>query len=71
MMFMDLTVRFVLVYAMPESAKQFAMDDIERSLVANSLQHRIARTFPLDEIDRSNELIEEGVVRGTVVLHIQ
>jgi NADPH:quinone reductase-like Zn-dependent oxidoreductase len=70
MMFMDLTVRFVLVYAMPESAKQFAMDDIARSLVASSLQHRIAHTFPLDEITRGNELVEQAGVRGAVILHI-
>jgi len=70
MMYMDLTVHFVIVYAMPEPAKQLAIADIERALVANSLQHRIAHTFPLDEIARSNELVEEGIVRGTVVLHI-
>lgn len=70
MMYMDLTLQFVIVYAMPESAKQLAVADIERSLTKNSLQHRIARSFPLDEIDRSNELVEQAEVRGAVVLHI-
>jgi NADPH2:quinone reductase len=70
MMYMDLTVHFVIVYAMPESAKQFAIADIERALTAGSLQHRIAHTFPLEEIARSNELVEQAGVRGAVVLHI-
>ena len=70
MMYMDLTVRFVIVYAMPETAKQFAVADIERALTAGTLQHRVAHTFPLDEIARSNELVEQSGVRGAVILHI-
>ena len=70
MMYKDLTIRLVIVYAMPESAKQFAMADIERALAANLLQHRIARTFALDEIVPSNELVEQGGSRGAVILCI-
>jgi NADPH2:quinone reductase len=68
MMYKDMTIHFVIVYAMPESAKQFAIADIERALSNNLLQHRIARNFPLDEIVQSNELIEQGKIRGTVIL---
>jgi NADPH2:quinone reductase len=68
MMYKDMTIHFVIVYAMPESAKQFAIADIERALSNNLLQHRIARKFPLDEIVQSNELIEQGKIRGTVIL---
>jgi NADPH2:quinone reductase len=70
MMVKDLTVRLILVYAMPESAKQFAIADIERALTANLLQHRIAREFPLEEIAQSNELVEQAGTRGAVVLRI-
>lgn len=70
MMYKDLTVRFVIVYAMPESAKQLAIADIERALDNDLLQHRIARKFPLDEIATSNELVEQGKIRGCVVLRI-
>lgn len=70
MMYKDLTIRFVIVYAMPESAKQFAIADIERTLSADLLQHRIARKFPLDEIVQSNELIEQGAIRGAVILDL-
>ncbi len=70
MMYKDLTVRFVIVYAMPESAKQFAIADIERALEAGQLQHRIAASMPLDEIASANALVESGKIRGCVVLSI-
>lgn len=70
MMYMDLTVRFVIVYAMPESAKQFAIADIERALSADALQHRIARTYALEDIATSNEHVEQTGVRGTIIVHL-
>lgn len=70
MMYKDVTVRFVIVYAMPEPAKEHAITDIERALSADALQHRIAHTLPLDDIARSNELVEQGSIRGAVVLTI-
>ncbi len=69
MMYKDLTIRLVIVYAMPESAKQFAIADIDRALAGDLLQHRIARTFPLVEIVQGNELIEQGGIRGAVILN--
>ena len=68
MMFMDLLVRLVIVYAMPESAKQAAIDDIDSALRENQLQHRIAHIVPLTEISRAHELIEQGGFRGCVVV---
>ncbi len=68
MMYKDVTIRMVIVYAMPEIAKQHAIADIETALSENALQHRIAHTLPLDEIARSNQLIEQGDIRGAVIL---
>lgn len=70
MMYKDITIRCVIVYAMPEAAKEHAIADIEKALAANTLQHRIAQTFPLDRIAASNELVEQGTIRGAVVLTI-
>jgi NADPH:quinone reductase len=70
MMFMDLTLRMVLVYVMPEPAKQAAIADIGKYLAADRLQHRIAHRLPLEEIARANELVEQGGVRGCVVVDI-
>jgi len=68
MMYQDLTVRFVIVYAMPESAKQDAIRAITDALERDALRHRIARTLPLDGIAEGHELIESGRVRGCVLL---
>jgi len=70
MMFMDLTLRMVIVYAMPESAKEHAIQDITRHLANQTLQHRIGATYPLQRFADSNEAIETGSVRGCVVVHI-
>ena len=70
MMYKDVTIRLVIVYAMPEAAKEHAIADIEKALSADALQHRITHTLPLDDIARSNELVEQGSIRGAVVLTI-
>jgi NADPH:quinone reductase-like Zn-dependent oxidoreductase len=71
MMFMDLTLRLVLVYAMPEPAKQLAATDITRYLSEERLQHRIAHVLPLGEIARANEFIEQRGFGGCVVLDVE
>jgi NADPH:quinone reductase-like Zn-dependent oxidoreductase len=67
MMYLDLLVRLVIVYEMPESAKRAAMDDIDRALREDSLEHRVAHVLPLDETVRAHELIEQGGFRGCVL----
>ena len=68
MMFMDLTVRMVIVYAMPETAKAQAVVDTQALLAEGGLRHRIAQTLPFSEMARAHEIIEEGSVRGCVVV---
>ena len=70
MMFMDLTLRLVIVYAMPEEAKQQAISGIDQALRNDSLHHRVAHVLPLDDIARANELIEQGGFRGCVIVNI-
>lgn len=70
MMYKDITVRMVIVYAMPEAAKQQAVTDIDKALSTSALQHRIAHTLPLEDIARSNEIVEQGTIRGAVILTI-
>jgi NADPH2:quinone reductase len=70
MMFMDLTIRLVIVYDMPEWAKREAIEDITEALEANRLIHRVSRVFPLSGIAESQELIESGGVRGCVVVKL-
>lgn len=68
MMFMDLTLRMVIVYAMPESAKAQAVADTQTRLAEEGLRHRIAQILPFAEMARAHEIIEEGSVRGCVVV---
>lgn len=70
MMFMDVTVRMILVYAMPESAKDAAVLDITARLEKAELQHRICATFALDRFADSNDAVENGGLLGCVVVHI-
>lgn len=70
MMYKDLTIRMIIVYAMPDSAKDHAIADINNALKEGWLQHRIAHTMPLDEIAAGNEVIEQGECRGAVILTI-
>lgn len=69
MMYQDVTVHFIIVYAMPESAKRHAVNDIELALSEDWLQHRIGRILPLDDIVEANEVIEQGTIRGAVILN--
>lgn len=71
LMYMDMNIRFVIVYAMPETAKQQAVTDIATALADERLTHRIAASFPLDDIAAANELIEQATVRGAVILTIK
>jgi NADPH:quinone reductase-like Zn-dependent oxidoreductase len=68
MMFMDLTMRLVIVYAMPEEAKRQAISDIDQKLKDGQLHHRVARALPLGEIAGAHEIIEQGSCRGCVLV---
>jgi NADPH2:quinone reductase len=70
MMYKDLTVRMIIVYSMPVSAKDHAVADINSALSNGWLQHRIARALPLEDIAVGNEIVEAGETRGAVVLNI-
>jgi NADPH:quinone reductase-like Zn-dependent oxidoreductase len=70
MMFMDLTLRMVIVYAMPESAKEHAVSDTYEALADGWMEHRIAHKVPLSDPARAHELIENGGFRGCVVIEI-
>jgi NADPH2:quinone reductase len=70
MMFQDLLIRLVIVYEMPEFAKEAAIRDINDALGQDRLQHRISRVDGLSHIVQSHELVEQAGFRGCVVLDI-
>ena len=70
MMFMDITIRMVLVYAMPGEAKQKAIEDITDMLTGGSFDHRVAATFPLEQSAKAHNEIERGDNYGSVIITI-
>jgi NADPH:quinone reductase len=64
------TVRFVLVYAMPWAAHEAAARAITTALEAGRLRHRIAARFPLEEAARAHEAQESGELVGKAVLEL-
>ncbi|MDH3759295.1 MAG: NADPH:quinone reductase [Gammaproteobacteria bacterium] len=70
MMYKDLTLHTIIVYAMPDSAKDHAVADINSALSHGSLEHRVAHSMPLADIAAGNEIVEAGEVRGAVILNI-
>ena len=70
MMFMDLTIRMVIVYAIPEDAKQLAIIDIYSALLNNTLIHRIAHEVDFKDMPKSHELIESGGFGGCVIVNV-
>ncbi|MDH3693390.1 MAG: NADPH:quinone reductase [Gammaproteobacteria bacterium] len=70
MMFKNVTLRMVLVYNMPEAAKQRAIDDITIILHEESFHHRVAKTVSLENIAEAHQVIEIGGVPGCVVVEV-
>ena len=70
MMFMDITIRMVLVYAMPWDAKQQAIEDITNMLPLGNFDHRVAGTFPLKQSVKAHNEIERGDNYGSVIISI-
>jgi NADPH:quinone reductase-like Zn-dependent oxidoreductase len=68
LMLKNAVLRFVLVYDMPEEAKQQAAREVNDLLAAGRLQHQIAVSLSLDEIVAAHQAIEASTAQGCVVL---
>ncbi|MFT6021641.1 MAG: NADPH2:quinone reductase [Saprospiraceae bacterium] len=68
MLFMDVNIRIVIVYAMPETAKDLAKRDITHALQHGQLRHRISGIFPLENSTEAHAAIEKGNQFGCVIL---
>lgn len=70
LLFKDVTVRFVLVYAMPAQAHDDAARFITDALQRGLLKHQIHRVFGLDEIAAAHEATEAMANIGKVLVRI-
>ena len=65
----NVTVRSVLVYDMPEQAKQDASDQITTLLEQDKLTHLLGPRFPLESIVEAHQAVEAGAI-GNVTLDV-
>lgn len=70
MLLNNTTIRLVLVYTMPEEAKQKATEDITTALEAGALHHNIARHFALTEVAEAHEAQDSGEMIGKALIEI-
>ena len=70
MMFENVTVRTILVYNMPDTAKSQAGHDINRAHKEGALRHAVDSTFELEDIVAAHERVECGKAMGNVILTI-
>ena len=69
LLYKNLTVRFELVFLMPEEAKQKAVEDLTKWLAEGELRHTVAERFALENIVAAHESVESGPV-GKVLLDL-
>ena len=68
LMSLNATVHAILVYSMPEQAKQQAIDDLARA--AGSLRHNIAATYSLEQTAEAHAAVEAGSLVGHAVVEL-
>jgi len=67
LMVLNVVLRFVLVYSMPEEAKLAAVADIDAALRAGALTPLPVTRFPLAEIAAAHDAVEAGAVGKVLV----
>jgi NADPH:quinone reductase-like Zn-dependent oxidoreductase len=65
----NITLRFVLVYDMPEPAKRAAVAEITQLLAGGKLRHHVGPRFPLESAMQAHQAVEGGAI-GKVVLEV-
>jgi NADPH2:quinone reductase len=66
----SITLRFFLVYLMPQEMRQRATADITRMLERGELIHNVAQTFGLSDIVAAHQAVESGQAMGNIVVRI-
>lgn len=70
LMFKNITVHLVLVYNMPQEAKQEACEGINQAIADGKLKHTVAATFPLEQISDAHLAVENAQYIGNVIVEI-
>jgi NADPH2:quinone reductase len=64
------TLRTVLIYEVPQAARERAARDIVRLLEAGYLKHQVAARFSLDQTAAAHEAMESGASVGKVLVDV-
>ena len=68
-LYKNLSIRFELVFLMPEEAKIRAVEDITSWLKDDRVRHQVGKTFPLQDAVAAHEAVEQGA-QGKVLIDI-
>ena len=68
-LYKNLSIRFELVFLMPEEAKIRAVEDITLWLNDDRVRHQVGKTFPLQDTIAAHEAVEQGA-QGKVLIDI-
>lgn len=71
LIYKNLTVHYVLVYAMSKAAHEAAIRDITICLQSAKLSHQIAQRYQLEQIAEAHEMQESGKAIGNLVIIIE
>jgi NADPH:quinone reductase len=66
----SVTLKFFLVYLMPQEERARATADITRMLERDELIHNVAQIFALEDIVAGHEAVEAGAAMGNIVIRI-
>ncbi|WP_419933917.1 NADPH:quinone reductase [Candidatus Palauibacter sp.] len=69
LLYKNVTLRFELVFLMPEAAKQRAVEDLTKWLASGELRHTIAARFSIEDIAAAHEAVESGPL-GKILLDL-
>jgi NADPH2:quinone reductase len=69
-LFNAVTLKFVFVYELTPEERARAVADITHMLESNRLIHNVAATFPLADIVKAHETVEQGRALGNVVMQV-
>ena len=65
-----IALKFIFVYELTEQERMAALAAITHGLVARTLIHNVAATFPLSDIVAAHEAVESGTMMGNAVVRL-
>jgi NADPH:quinone reductase len=66
----DITLRMLLIYEAPQSARDAAARDITQLLATGRLRHQVAQRFALQDIVAAHEAMESGRAIGKLLIDL-